>query len=251
MSDDPHASSSSTRPCATASRRPGFSMDVPAKLTMARALDALGVDIIEAGFPIASPADSEAVRADRARGAAAGDRRAGPLPRRRTSKRRRARSRRPSARASTRSSPPPICTSTRKLRITREACLDAAVSARPAARGSFTDDVEFSAEDATRSDRDFLCRVIEAVDRDGRDDGQPARHGRLRARRTRRASSSRDHPARVPNADTRDLQHALPRRSRAWPSPTASRRFRAACGRSSARSTASASAPATRRSKRS
>src|SRR5215510_3091800 len=41
---------------------PGFSMDVPAKLAMARALDALGVDIIEAGFPIASPADSEAIR---------------------------------------------------------------------------------------------------------------------------------------------------------------------------------------------
>ena len=39
---------------------PGFSMDVPSKLTLARALDALGVDIIEAGFPIASPADSEA-----------------------------------------------------------------------------------------------------------------------------------------------------------------------------------------------
>src|SRR5262245_34053294 len=41
---------------------PGFSLDVPAKIAMARALDALGVDIIEAGFPIASPADSEAVR---------------------------------------------------------------------------------------------------------------------------------------------------------------------------------------------
>jgi len=41
---------------------PGFSLDVPAKLAMARALDALGVDIIEAGFPIASPADAEAVR---------------------------------------------------------------------------------------------------------------------------------------------------------------------------------------------
>src|SRR5438270_8089700 len=41
---------------------PGFSMDVPAKLAMAHALDALGVDIIEAGFPIASPADAEAVR---------------------------------------------------------------------------------------------------------------------------------------------------------------------------------------------
>src|SRR6059036_2076975 len=40
---------------------PGFTMDVPDKVTMARALDALGVDIIEAGFPIASPADSEAV----------------------------------------------------------------------------------------------------------------------------------------------------------------------------------------------
>src|SRR6186997_2995187 len=41
---------------------PGFSLDVPAKLLLARALDALGVDIIEAGFPIASAADAEAVR---------------------------------------------------------------------------------------------------------------------------------------------------------------------------------------------
>src|SRR5512144_1084050 len=41
---------------------PGFSMDVPSKLSMARALDALGVDIIEAGFPIASPADAEATK---------------------------------------------------------------------------------------------------------------------------------------------------------------------------------------------
>src|SRR5947209_17909815 len=41
---------------------PGFSMDVPSKLAMAHALDGLGVDVIEAGFPIASPADSEAVR---------------------------------------------------------------------------------------------------------------------------------------------------------------------------------------------
>src|SRR3982751_252999 len=41
---------------------PGFTMDVPAKVTLARALDALGVDIVEAGFPIASPADAEAVQ---------------------------------------------------------------------------------------------------------------------------------------------------------------------------------------------
>ena len=40
---------------------PGFTMEVPDKVTMARALDELGVDIIEAGFPIASAADAEAV----------------------------------------------------------------------------------------------------------------------------------------------------------------------------------------------
>jgi len=50
----------------------------------------------------------------------------------------------------------------RKLRISREDCLDAAVAAIARAR-SYTDDVEFSAEDATRSDMDFLCRVVEAA----------------------------------------------------------------------------------------
>src|SRR6186713_3125881 len=41
---------------------PGFSLRISEKLQLARQLDALGVDIIEAGFPIASPADAEAVR---------------------------------------------------------------------------------------------------------------------------------------------------------------------------------------------
>src|SRR5712675_1053181 len=41
---------------------PGFSLKVDEKLALARALDALGVDIMEAGFPIASPAEAEAVR---------------------------------------------------------------------------------------------------------------------------------------------------------------------------------------------
>jgi len=41
---------------------PGFSMDVAAKVELARAPDVLGVDVIEAGFPIASPADFEGVR---------------------------------------------------------------------------------------------------------------------------------------------------------------------------------------------
>ena len=55
------AYASSTPPCATASRRPGFSMDRRAKLRMAQALEALGVDVLEAGFPQASPDDFAAV----------------------------------------------------------------------------------------------------------------------------------------------------------------------------------------------
>jgi 2-isopropylmalate synthase len=50
----------------------------------------------------------------------------------------------------------------RKLRMSRDACLTAAVAAIHHAR-RYTDDVQFSAEDATRSDMDFLCRVIEEV----------------------------------------------------------------------------------------
>ena len=45
---------------------PGFSLNVDEKLAFARALDALGVDIIEAGFPIASPADTKDTRSGRA-----------------------------------------------------------------------------------------------------------------------------------------------------------------------------------------
>src|SRR4029079_13896761 len=50
----------------------------------------------------------------------------------------------------------------RKLRMTRETCLSQIVSGVRQAR-QHTDDVEFSADDATRSDRDFLCRVVEAA----------------------------------------------------------------------------------------
>jgi 2-isopropylmalate synthase len=144
---------------------PGFTMDVPAKVELARALDALGVDIIEAGFPIASPADAEAVaevsRHVRRPVIAA-------LARCRTADIQEAA--RALAGAERHRIHTFIATSdlhlNRKLRITREACLEAAVAAVRLAR-QFTDDVEFSAEDATRSDRDFLCRVIEAVVREG------------------------------------------------------------------------------------
>jgi len=140
---------------------PGFSMDVPAKVAMARALDALGADIIEAGFPIASPADSEAVRQialDLRRPVIAALART-----RRQDIEEAAHALAPAARARIHTF---LATSdlhlTRKLRMSREECLQSAVDAVTLAR-TFTDDVEFSAEDATRSDSDFLCRVIEGV----------------------------------------------------------------------------------------
>src|SRR5947208_10057677 len=144
---------------------PGFTLDVAAKVTLARALDALGVDIIEAGFPTASPADAEAVREV-----------AGEV--RRPTIAALARCRRQDIEEAGRALAPAerprihtfLATSDlhlqTKLRMSREACLEAIIDAVRLAR-RFTDDVEFSAEDATRSDRDFLCRVIEAVIREG------------------------------------------------------------------------------------
>jgi 2-isopropylmalate synthase len=144
---------------------PGFSLDVPAKLTLGRALDALGVDIIEAGFPIASPADSEAVRQ-----IAIEIRRPtiAALARARTQDiEEAARALKPAERPRIHTF---LATSdlhlASKLRITREKCLELIVDAVRLAR-RFTDDVEFSAEDATRSDPEFLCRVIEAAIREG------------------------------------------------------------------------------------
>ena len=83
--------------------------------------------------------------------------------------------------------------------MTREACLDAAVAAIHRAR-RYTDDVQFSAEDATRSDLDFLCRVDPGGDLRRLHDRQSARHRRLLdAGRDRRRSSAR-FSTRVPNA---------------------------------------------------
>jgi 2-isopropylmalate synthase len=140
---------------------PGFSLRPAEKLQLARQLDALGVDIIEAGFPIASPADAEAVR------------RIATEVRRpviaclarchRADLEKAAWSIAPAARGRIHTF---IATSDlhlqAKLRISREQCLETAVDAVRFAR-QHTDDVQFSAEDATRSDFDFLCRVVEQV----------------------------------------------------------------------------------------
>ena len=138
---------------------PGFSMNTSEKLRLARQLQTLGVDVLEVGFPIASSDDAEAVRliaseikrpviaalarCNRADIACAGE------------------SVKPAARARIHTF---IATSDlhleRKLRISREDCLQAVVDNVKLARG-YTDDVEFSAEDATRTDLDFLCRIVE------------------------------------------------------------------------------------------
>ena len=140
---------------------PGFSMDVPSKVSMARALDALGVDIIEAGFPIASPADAEATRQvalEVRRPVIAALARCRPKDIEEA-----ARALQPAERKRIHTF---LATSdlhlSAKLRMTREECLEAIVDNIKLAR-SFVEDVEFSAEDATRSDRDFLCRVVEAA----------------------------------------------------------------------------------------
>jgi 2-isopropylmalate synthase len=144
---------------------PGFSMDVPTKLTLARALESLGVDIIEAGFPIASPADAEATRqvareVRRPIIAALGRCRPQDIDEA-------ASALKPAARPRIHTF---LATSDlhleRKLRITRDQCLEQIVDAVRRAR-RYTDDVEFSAEDALRSDRDFLCRVVEAAIKEG------------------------------------------------------------------------------------
>jgi 2-isopropylmalate synthase len=140
---------------------PGFSLRVPEKLQLARLLDDLGVDVIEAGFPIASEADAEAVRlvsADLKRPVVAA------LARCRKEDIERAGE---SLKAGHRTRIHTfIATSDlhldRKLHISREQCLEAATAAVSQARG-YTDNVQFSAEDATRSDFDFLCRVVESV----------------------------------------------------------------------------------------
>ena len=140
---------------------PGASMTKEEKVRIAKALERLRVDVIEAGFPIASPGDFEGVKAvaaavkdstvcglaraldkdiDRAGEALAGA---------------------ASARIHTFIATSPIHME-KKLRMTPDQVVEQAVHAVRRAR-RFTDNVECSPEDAGRAETDFLCRVIEAV----------------------------------------------------------------------------------------
>ena len=140
---------------------PGFSMTLPEKIAMGRQLARLKVDVIEAGFPMASEGDFESVSAIASE--VEGPAIAG-LCRAREGDIRRAWN------AVSRSSRPRIHTflatsdihMTHKLRMTREQVLRASVDAVALAK-SLCAEVEFSAEDASRSDRIFLAEVCSAV----------------------------------------------------------------------------------------
>ncbi len=140
---------------------PGASMTRDEKVRIARALERMHVDVIEAGFPIASEGDFESVKAvadvikdsticglaraldkdiDRAGEALKGAN---------------------SARIHTFIATSPIHMKM-KLRMAPDAVVEQAVAAVKRAR-RYTDNVEFSPEDAGRSELDFLCRVLEAV----------------------------------------------------------------------------------------
>jgi len=137
---------------------PGNAMTPEAKLRLARQLDALGVDVIEAGFPAASQGDLRGVQQ-----VAAGVRRPIIAALARCHDRdidAAAEALQPAQRKRIHVF---IATSDlhleQKLRIDRDTCLERVRSAVRRAK-AFTPDVEFSAEDATRSDLDFLCRVV-------------------------------------------------------------------------------------------
>jgi 2-isopropylmalate synthase len=140
---------------------PGCSMTLPEKLRMARQLDRLGVDIIEAGFPIASDGDHESVRAvaaeiRRPRIAALARCRQEDIDRAWDAVRH---AHRPMLHVFLATSDIHLQS---KLKISREECLRQSAEQVAYAR-SFTPDVEYSAEDAMRTDIEFLMEVIDAV----------------------------------------------------------------------------------------
>ena len=140
---------------------PGASMNTAEKLRLATQLEKLGIDVMEAGFPAASPGDFEAVQAisKKIRGVqVAGLARTSVEDIKR-------------AWEAIKDAAHPrihtfIATSDihleHKLRMSREDVLQEIVNAVRYSK-TLTDDVEFSSEDGSRSDRDFLCRVFEAA----------------------------------------------------------------------------------------
>jgi 2-isopropylmalate synthase len=140
---------------------PGAAMTKDEKVRIGKQLERLRVDVIEAGFAASSPGDFEAIRAV---AAAVKDSTVCSLARANENDIRRAGEAirdANSGRVHTFIATSPIHMK-HKLRMEPEQVLENAVKAVKLAR-QYTDDVEFSAEDAVRSDVDFLCRVFEAT----------------------------------------------------------------------------------------
>ncbi len=140
---------------------PGASMNLREKVAIAKQLEKLGVDVIEAGFAAASPGDLESIRevskqlekpviTSLARAVKKDIEAAAEALK--DAKRKR---------IHTFIATSPIHVE-KKLGMTYEGVIEAAVEAVKYAR-NFTDDIEFSAEDATRSDWDYLCEIFEKV----------------------------------------------------------------------------------------
>ncbi|MBY0436985.1 MAG: 2-isopropylmalate synthase [Burkholderiales bacterium] len=140
---------------------PGATMTREEKLRIARQLERMRVDVMEAGFPAASNGDFEAVHSVASiirESTVCGLSRANEADIRRCAE---AIAPAPRKRIHTFLATSRIHME-KKLRMEPSQVLETAVNAVKFARG-FTDDVEFSPEDAGRSDIDFLCRVLEAV----------------------------------------------------------------------------------------
>ncbi|MCZ8148115.1 MAG: 2-isopropylmalate synthase [Roseomonas sp.] len=142
---------------------PGFSMNLEEKLRMAEALWELGVDVMEAGFPIASPGDFESVEAIARKFAKDGPVVCGLARTAPGDIARAAEAIKPAARGRIHTfvSTSPLHMRV-KLRMEPEQVLELVTSSVTLARNA-TNDVEWSAEDGTRTEHDFLCRCVEAA----------------------------------------------------------------------------------------
>ena len=230
---------------------PGAGLTAAEKLEVARQLVRLNVDVIEAGFPAASPGDFEAVQRIAQRDARRGRGRPRPLPRRRPAARGRGDPRRRAAappRVHRHQRHPPEAQAPHRPRRGARPRPSAGCAYGRQALGPDAE-IEFSAEDASRTDPDFLLDVYEAVVDAGREHGQHPGHRRLRhPGRVRRGWSS----GVVDRVGARgDGLRPLPQRPGPGHGQHAGRRAGRARARSRSRSTASASAPATPRSRRS
>lgn len=137
---------------------PGVSLQTPEKIEIAQNLVRLGIDVIEAGFPAASPGDFEAVKkiADEVKGATiCGLARANKADIERTAE----------ALKGAEHSRLHVFIATSdihleyKLKKTRDEVIEIVKDCLAFAAGKF-DEIEFSAEDASRTDLDYLCEVF-------------------------------------------------------------------------------------------